>query len=194
MAEENNIVIKTEREWGCLGVLLVFVVGLIVGFCCARRYFRDATKMIERDTTYIHDTTRILLPKETKYIKITDTLRVPVKDTVVLRDTTYVVLQKEVKEYRGEDYYAKVSGYKPMLDYIEVYPKTTIIKETIEKNNKKTISVGAEVGYMRHGYIPLFVQYENRPQYWLSIYGRVEYDMLQQNLGVRVGTKLNFGI
>ena len=195
MANENNIVIKTERKWGCLGFLLVFAVGIIVGFFCAMRHFRDATKMlVERDTTYIHDTTRILLPKEIKYIKTTDTLRVLVKDTVVLRDTTYVVLQKEEKEYRGEDYYAKVSGYKPSLDYIEVYPKTTIIRktETIIPN-KNSLSLGMNVGYLNTPSIPIYLEYERMLHKNVDFHARLLYDLPLKSFGAEVGASLNIG-
>ena len=188
----NTIIVQTERKWGLFLLLLVFVVGLIVGFYGAERHFRDTTKMVERDTTYIHDTTRILLPKETKYIKTTDTLRLPVKDTVILRDTTYVVLQKEEKEYRGDEYYAKISGYRPSLDYIEVYPKTTIINNILTPK-KNFVSLGINVGYMNTFTIPIYLEYERKLHKNVDFHARLLYDLPGKSFGAELGASVNLG-
>lgn len=90
-------------------------------------------------------------------------------DTVFLPslDTT-VVLDKETKVYEDSSYKAQVSGFQPNLDWIEVYPKTTYVTETIvqEKVKKQRINWGFQVG-MGYGvfthkpdlYIGLGVQY-----------------------------------
>ena len=193
MAGENNIVIKTERGWSCLAFFLVLVAGVVSGFL-GTEHFRDATKMVERDTTYIRDTTRVLLPQETKYIKTTDTLRLPVKDTVILRDTTYVVLQKEEKEYRGEDYFARVSGYRPSLDYIEVYPKTTIITKTeCLAPNKNNISLGMDVGYLNTFSIPIYLEYERMLHKNVDFHARLLYDLPLKSFGAEAGVSIGIG-
>ena len=192
MAEENNIVVQTERKWGCLAFLLVFVVGLIVGFYATERHFRDATKMIvHSDTTYVYDTTRIVLPPVTNHIHTTDTMLVVVKDTLMVHDTTYIVLPKEVKEYRGEEYYAKISGYKPSLDYIEVYPKTTIITNTERiAPDKNSISLGINVGYLNTFSAPLFFEYERMLHKNIDIHARMLYDLPRKTVGAEVGASV----
>lgn len=187
----NTIIVQTERKWGLPLLLLVFVVGLIGGFG-AFKYFQGKEVVVERDTTYIHDTTRIVLPSEIKYIKTTDTLLVLVTDTLVLHDTTYLVLQKEEKEYRGEDYYAKVSGYRPSLDYIEVYPKTTIINNTLAPK-KNFVSLGVDVGYVGAFRAPIYLEYERRLSDNFSAHGRIEHDLPSGATGLEIGGSIEFG-
>ena len=194
MAETNNIVVQTERKWGCLALLLVFVVGLIVGFYATERHFSGVTKMIvHSDTTYVYDTMRIVLPPVTNHIHTTDTMLVVVKDTLMVHDTTYIVLPKEVKEYRGEEYYAKVSGYKPSLDYIEVYPKTTIITNTeIIAPDKNSISLGINVGYLNTFSAPLFFEYERMIHNNVGFHARFLYDLPRKATGIEVGANIKF--
>lgn len=192
MADTNNITIHTERKWGCLLFLLVFVVGLILGCSTAKRHFRDTTKMVVKcDTTYVYDTTRIVLPQETKYIKTTDTLLVRVMDTLVVKDTIYMVLQKEVKEYKGEEYFAKVSGYRPSLDYIEVYPKTTIITKTERMApDKNKVALGINVGYLDAFSIPIYLEYERMLHHYFSFQARLLYNLPRHACGIEVGGKV----
>lgn len=97
--------------------------------------YSDAFNSIKKDTLVIHDTTRIEKPVEV--VKWKDKLvYVPVTDTIVKNDTTYIALQFEKKEYRDSTYTAQVSGYKPNLDWIEVYQKTQIVTQTIEVPKK----------------------------------------------------------
>lgn len=190
--EDNSIVVHTERKWGCLAFLLVFLIGVIVGFYATERHFRDATKMLVlSDTTYVYDTTRIVMPPVTNHIHTTDTMMVMVRDTLVVHDTTFVVLQKEVKEYRGEEYYAKVSGYKPSLDYIEVYPKTTIITNTERiAPDKNSISLGINVGYLNTFSFPLYLEYERMLHKNIDIHARMLYDLPRKTVGAEVGASV----
>lgn len=192
MADTNNITIHTERKWGCLLFLLVFVVGLILGCSTAKRHFRGTTEMVVKcDTTYVYDTTRIVLPQETKYIKTTDTLLVRVTDTLVVRDTLYMILQKEVKEYKGEEYFAKVSGYKPSLDYIEVFPKTTIITKTERiAPDKNKVSLGVNVGYLKAFSIPIYLEYERMLHKNVDIHARMLYDLPRKAFGAEAGVSV----
>lgn len=195
MADTSNIIVQTERRWGCLAFLFVFVIGVIVGFLATERHFRGVTKMlVKSDTTYIYDTTRIVAPPVTNYIHTTDTMLVVARDTLVVHDTTYVVLQKEVKEYRGEEYYAKVSGYRPSLDFIEVYPKTTIINNTQTLAPKKNfVSLGLDVGYVGSFRAPVFLEYERRLDDNFSMHGRLVHDLHTGTTGVEVGGSVIFG-
>lgn len=67
--------------------------------------------------------------------RIIDTMLVAVRDTIHRLDTAYIALPRTEKVYADSTYRAKVSGYEPSLDYIEVYPYTlTIFKtKTIQK-------------------------------------------------------------
>ena len=108
--------------------MLTLLVGVLLGLFCRPKRLPERVVDIQRDTTIVHDTVEIERPveierhtKETLYVHVTDTLHV--------HDTLYVGLVMESKTYKGEDYMARVSGYMPMLDYIEVYPKTVYVRE-----------------------------------------------------------------
>lgn len=48
----------------------------------------------------------------------------PAPEVIVKDSIVYMMLPRVVKEYKTEDYLAKVSGVEPNLDYIETYNKT----------------------------------------------------------------------
>ncbi len=62
--------------------------------------------------------------------KIVDTMLVAVRDTLRLSDTAYIAVPRTEKVYQDSTYKAIVSGYRPSLDYIEVYPNTMTIFTT----------------------------------------------------------------
>ena len=195
MAEDNNIVVQTERKWGCLAFLLVFVVGLIVGFCSTERHFRDTTKMVvESDTTYVYDTTRIVSPPEIKHEILTDTMLVKITDTLVVRDTVYAIMQLEKKTYKREDFYAEVTGYHPALTYIEVYPKTAIITNTERIGpDKNSISLGINVGYLNAFSFPIYLEYERMLHKNIDIHARMLYDLPRKTVGAEIGASFSIG-
>ncbi len=106
------------------------------------------------------DTIRIT---QVKYIKehIIDTIKVPIisnsihTDTIRINDTLYIQLPISQRLYKGADYTAWVSGYRPKLDSIEVYQKT--VTNTINnyiKPSKWTVTAGIGVGVSRNGLEP----------------------------------------
>ena len=130
----------------------------LIGYITGRNYVRETTTVVQVDTVVKHDTIRVPSPVEIRYEKLTETLILPKVDTLWLRDTVYLVVNKEIKEYRDSLYYARVSGYQPNLDYIEVYPKTTTISKTETVTAKPSpwrYSLGLKLNYgmMEHGYI-----------------------------------------
>ena len=78
----------------------------------------------------------------------TDTMLVAVTDTVTVRDTAYVVVEREQRHYHGDDYDAWVSGWRPALDSIMVYPETRYItSENISVTSRKRWGIGVHAGY-----------------------------------------------
>jgi hypothetical protein len=141
-------------------ILVVVAISLAmagVGYVKGYYRFRDATEMVYRDTLVVRDTIREAQPQEVRYIKTKEIIEIPVRDTIVIRDTTYILLNREVREYRDSSYYAKVSGYDPTLDYIEVYPKTTTITtKTIVQEHpsfRYAVAVGADYRRMGRNYL-----------------------------------------
>lgn len=130
----------------------LLIVGAFVGGWFAGKAKRET--IVARDTTIvmriIRDTITTYKPE---YITKTIVRKelVEVKDTVTINDTTYIALPVERKEYRDSNYYAVVSGIQPSLDEISVYPKTTIITQTItqtvEKKKPTRFGVGLQAGF-----------------------------------------------
>lgn len=176
--------------------LVVLILGMVAGsWLCRQYHFRDATKMVQVDTVEVRDTIEIEKPI-VKEVTKTEKIYVEVRDTVTIHDTTYVVLQRESKTYKGEDYYAEVSGYEPSLDRIEVYPKTTTIYKTETKAEKKrnhSLSVGIEVNYSNAFYMPIQVEYAYSISQWLSVYGYAEHELFTRQFGVGIGTQVSIG-
>ena len=72
-------------------------------------------------------------------------------DTV--KEPIYVPVPITQKEYKTDDYKLLISGYKPNLDYIEVYRKTEYITKTM---NPRRWGIGFIAGYGigKHGLSP----------------------------------------
>ena len=199
MSENSNIIIETQQNrTGCAALLLIalFIIGVVVGCWMYKGYYQKQQEKLatEIDTTYIYDTIRVPSPVEVVYMKTTDTLLVPKRDTVTIRDTVYVVLKKEVKEYRDSSYYAKVSGYRPSLDYIEVYPKTAVVTKTERiAPDKNSIAIGLDVGYLWDFRIPIYIEYDRQLQKNVGARARLLYDLPSKSMGAEAGVYLNFG-
>ena len=81
--------------------------------------------------------------------KVIDTLLIPVTDTIRVNDTLYVNVPKEQKYYTKDSIYQVwVSGYRPELDSLRIYPKTTTqyVTKTIYKKPQR-IGLGVSAGY-----------------------------------------------
>lgn len=100
------------------------------------------------DTCYIYDTVRIDRPVY-RELRIVDTVIVAVSDTVKILGDTAVAFPFEERVYIDSTYKAVVSGFRPSLDSISVYPRTSII--TIYNNEvegqKKRWGLGVQAGY-----------------------------------------------
>ena len=154
-----------------ISILILAILSLgcyLMGYHRARVNFRGSTKVI-RDTLEVRDTQAFEKPDFVDR-KSKEPSLVAVRDTLRIKDTLYIPLPMETKIYKSDEYYAEVSGYKPSLDRIEVYPKTMVISKTetttlepspwrvsidvgldYSRMDTKYISpnIGAEIGYKR---------------------------------------------
>ena len=133
--------------------MLGVIIALIIAFNIALHRIKvlkanEGTTV--RDTTIVvrYDTIKITKPV---YIsqKVVDTLLVPITDTLRQNDTLYVPIPKTQRYYAKDSLYqAWVSGYKPNLDSVKVFPKTiyTTITNTIYKKPAR-VTIGATIGY-----------------------------------------------
>lgn len=179
-------------------VAAALLVGVwLIGYIIGRNHIPDATGKIQIDTLVRHDTIRVDSPVEIRRIKTTDTLILPITDTLRVRDTVYLVLNRQIKEYRDSLFYARVSGYDPELDYIEVYPKTVVISKTEttiqDVTKRNAIALGLEANYFGSTHIPIYLEYSNMLHKNVGMYGRILYDLPTQSLGVGLGVKVCVG-
>ncbi len=140
-------------------VAAALLVGVwLIGYIIGRNHIPSTVEKVQIDTLVRHDTIRIESPPEIRRIKTTDTLILPITDTLRVRDTIYLVLNRQIKEYRDSLFYARVSGYDPTLDFIEVYPRTMVISKTETTTQNPSpwrygVTVGLDYGMMWEKYI-----------------------------------------
>ena len=124
-----------------------------MGYIIGRNIHPETTETVRTETIIVRDTIRQYIPKEVA-VTTKEKVLMEVRDTIRIHDTLYITLPFEKKFYKDEDYYAEVSGYKPHLDYIEVYPKTTTVTkvETItRKPSPWHLSLAVGLDYSRMG-------------------------------------------
>lgn len=133
-----------------LAVFVAFII-LIIWVNLLRYQVRKLQNQpIQTDTTTIieYDTLKVPFPIPV-VVEVDKPFIVPVQELVFVAGGDSIVIPKEVKTYQDSTYKAVVSGFRPSLDYIEVYQKT------ITNNITNTITpsrwgVGVSVGYGFH--------------------------------------------
>lgn len=101
---------------------------------------------IVRDTVTIRDTVTFTEPSFI-YRYITDTLEVEV--VTVERDTVVAMLPREEVTYQDSSYTAIVSGIRPKLDYLAIYPEVKYITEVqrVEVPKTNRWGLGLQAGW-----------------------------------------------
>lgn len=135
-------------------ILVCLLLGVVVWMRCNSH--EPQPMYIKGDTVRIRDTVRdtILKPvRET--LKRTDTVYLPIlidttTDRTVEDDSIPVLIPITSKEYKTDDYRAVVSGYKPSLDFMELYRDNKIITLT-PLQKKKRFGLGLQAGYSYPG-------------------------------------------
>ena len=130
--------------------LLLLVCGVVAGLLLSRSRVdkgENSDVVVRTDTLYVRDT---IVENNPVYVTNTviDTMLVAVRDTVTVRDTAYIVIEREQNHYRGDDYEVWISGYRPRLDSIYVFPETRYITNEIQVKRKPTKwGIGIQAGY-----------------------------------------------
>ena len=130
--------------WVALAV--TFILGLSVGFGLrGRRPARVPDPIMQTDTIYLRDTIKVDRP-----VPVPKLVYLP-SDTVRLvstqHDTVEVMVPMEQKHYSDSLYDAYVSGYKPNLDSLHIYPVTKVITTTLTvKEKAKRWGIGPQIG------------------------------------------------
>ena len=171
--------------------IILLVLGAVMGMLLCRQCSHDVPQtIIQRDTLVRVDTVKESYPVSIRE-EVVDTFRVVVRDTIRLRDTLYLNRPIEKKLYTSPEYYAEVSGYRPSLDYIEVYPKTKIVTKYVSQpsENRNALSFGIEPSYLNTVSIPIYLEYGRMLHKNVEIYGQAFYDLPLRQWGVGIGIK-----
>lgn len=118
------------------------------GYFLGRRAESPAEVKIETVTDTLRITDTLLVEKPVPVeVRVVDTMLVAVTDTVTVGDTVYLSLPRETKLYGDSTYTAQVSGYRPALDWIEVYPQREVVTRSIFVDSRKRWGIGLQAGY-----------------------------------------------
>ncbi len=115
-------------------LLVAFAAGAATGWWLGSSRCKTSTSvevLHTSDTVVVRDTVRIHSPtlQSTKTVRI-DTLRIP---SDPLRDTLFVPLRITQVHYRDTLAEAWVSGYRPRLDSLRVYPERMVVTNTVTR-------------------------------------------------------------
>lgn len=168
----------------------MLVLGIVIGLLCRPKHYREVEK-VKIDTLIVVDTHIIEKPVLIEHT-IKDSLLVAIHDTIRIKDSVFVPIPIEKKIYKGEDYYAEISGYKPSLDLIKVYPKTTTITQTQSVTKCNSLAVGFEVQYNGSTSLPIYLEYSHLLHKNVEMFGRVTYDFPSKKIGGGMGMQIQF--
>lgn len=136
---------------GRLQILVAAVLAALFalsGYFLGRRATSSAEVKIETVTDTLRITDTLLVEKPVPVeVRVVDTMIVAVTDTIRLSDTVYLRLPREIKQYEDSLFRAQVSGYRPELDWIEVYPQTVYLTKIVKTQDVKRWGIGVQAGY-----------------------------------------------
>lgn len=118
------------------------------GYMLGRRTCRalEPELIVQTDTLRIRDTLLVEKPVPVE-VRVVDTMLVAISDTISISDTVYMHLPRETKQYGDSLFRAQVSGYRPALDWIEVYPQREVVTRSIFVDSRKRWGIGLQAGY-----------------------------------------------
>ena len=130
-----------------LGILIaLFFLGR-----CSKKCPVIETISIQRDTVLRVDTVHIEVPVENfREIVRTELVAAPADTVYLPGDTVRIEVPIEVVSYRDSLYSLEIEGYRPRLNWIEVYPRTqyinTVQREMVRKK-PHSWSLGPALAY-----------------------------------------------
>ena len=131
-------------------IIAAIIAALLIlsGYLLGRKASRapKPAEIVRTDTLRIRDTILVDRPVPVE-VRVVDTMLVVVTDTIRLSDTVYLRLPREIKQYEDSLYRAQVSGYRPELDWIEVYPQRMVVTRNIFVDSRKRWGIGIQAGY-----------------------------------------------
>jgi len=153
--------------WICI-LIAIFFLGR-----CSKKCEKVETVKMETVTELRVDTVTIVEPVETVRTEIRrETLTAPADTIYLPGDTVRIEVPIETKEYRDSLYALQIEGYRPRLNWVEVYPRTQYVYRT----ETKTINTPAR----RLSLGPAFAYgYDIKNNHWAPFVGvSVHYALL----------------
>ena len=99
------------------------------------------------DTLYVRDTVVEIRPVFDAEIAVPD-MAVVIEDSIIVKDDSLLVLPMQQRHYKGDNYEAWISGYRPQLDSVWVFPETRYITKEVKVQRKPTRwGIGIQAGY-----------------------------------------------
>ena len=179
-------------------VVISFFIGKKNGIKKTEKWYKDnidTATTIQVDTNKaehpIHDT--VYHDKPVYYPVYIDS-EIPEPQIIYKDSIVYVRLEKTIKEYRKENYYARISGVDPSLDYIETYNKTVtntvyVPQKIVPKKN--FIEIDGTFMYNKSPMLPVTASV-GRKVGPLEFSAGGGYDFLQKGVVLKSGIKLKF--
>lgn len=142
------------KSWHVILILILCLLCFVTG-----RYTKKAEieRVCETDTFIYVDTIRDSIPYpiyETLIQTVPELFPIYITlDGDTVHDSIYVSVPVTQKEYLSDNYHVWVSGYKPSLDSIDIFPKTMYITK-YKPARRWGIGVMAGYGIGRNGLSP----------------------------------------
>jgi len=110
-----------------IGILIaIFFLGR-----CSKRCEKTETVSVETVTELRVDTITVVEPHETVRTEIRrEVIETPADTLYLPGDTVRIEVPIETKEYRDTLYALQIEGYRPRLNWVEVYPRTEYVYRT----------------------------------------------------------------
>lgn len=126
-------------------LMFVFLVSILAAFFLGSMFAEAEKVEVVRTVTKVETDTLVQYYPMPKIVWFKG-------DTIHVRDT---ILMIEVKEYADSNYRVRISGYRPNLEFIEVYNTNTVSTITErEKKNRWGLGVTAGYGFSKDGLSP----------------------------------------
>lgn len=188
----------------CFPYIGIFILGMVIGWLCRDQRFNRAIDEVQRDTIVKYNTIRYTkLELETKRyqldmpnIKSPELVYIPADSTTIIyRDSVrYVTMPRQYFYTKVDDAEIWHSGIDSTIDSLNVVQKTKEVVITTQKKPKKNfINLGVEANYYDRFFAPAYIEYERKFVPWLSVYGRIGYNIPTNEYGVGAGARLTIG-
>lgn len=186
--------------------LVIFLIGALSGMWGCRQYhFRDATKMVQRDTIVRYDTMRysrleleaLSFRLDVPKVDVPDLAYLDVEkiDTIYKDNVMYISYPRESYYTKTEDAEIWHSGIDCTIDSLNVFRRTETITQTfVPKPKKHSISIGVGAQYCGHVRLPVQIEYAYNIKKWLSVYVYADYDIAFNQAGAGLGAKMRFDL